>query len=135
MRLNLEGRVIALTSLHLACCAVEASAAHRLLAGLGEPADEGREPDLHVLVVAGTVTTALQPRIRQAWESLPEPRLAVAFGVCTISGGPYWDAYSVIPGLDLEPCVMVPGCPPRPEALVAALRGLASTPEGVPSHG
>ncbi|MEI2642537.1 MAG: hypothetical protein V9G10_09430 [Candidatus Nanopelagicales bacterium] len=50
----------------------------------------------------------------------PQPRLVVAYGVCTISGGPYWDSYSVGP---IEADVVVPGCPPRPEALVAAVRG------------
>jgi len=47
--------------------------------------------------------------------AVPQPRLVVAYGVCTISGGPYWDSYSVGP---IEADVVVPGCPPRPEALL-----------------
>jgi NADH-quinone oxidoreductase subunit B len=73
--------------------------------------------------VSGTVTRASAADVRAAWESLPEPRVAVAFGACTITGGPYWDSYAVLPGLDgvVPAAVHVPGCPPRPEAVDAAL--------------
>ncbi len=86
------------------------------------------EPDLNVLVVAGTVTKANAALVRSSYEALPEPRAVIAFGVCTISGGPYWDSYSVLPGIaDLVPVdLMVPGCPPQPEDVVAALNTLAA---------
>jgi NADH-quinone oxidoreductase subunit B len=64
------------------------------------------------------------PDVQAAWESLPEPRRAIAFGACTISGGPYWDSYAVVPGvLDVLPgAVAIPGCPPRPDTLADALK-------------
>lgn len=81
-----------------------------------------------MLVVAGTVTHANADLVRRTFDSLPEPRAVVAFGVCTISGGPYWDSYSVLPGIsELVPIdVMVPGCPPQPEDVVAALASLST---------
>ncbi|MFM2438617.1 MAG: hypothetical protein RLZ55_1440, partial [Actinomycetota bacterium] len=87
----------------------------------------GGAPDVHVLVVAGTVTTVTLPDVVAAFEALPEPRAAVAFGACTLSGGPYWDSYSVVPGLReaLPGAVEVAGCPPRPEAVPDAVRAAA----------
>lgn len=104
--------------LDLACCGVEAAsrAAQDAVAALPAAVTDA---DLNVLVVAGTVTRAAAPRVAAAIEALPEPRRVVAFGVCTISGGPYWDSYAVQPGILAD--VIVPGCPPRPEALAEAL--------------
>lgn len=114
--------------LGLACCAVEfAAAVARGLLVPAEPLAEG-DPSAHVLVVSGTVTDALHDDIRADWESLPEPRVAVAFGACSSTGGPYWDSYAVTQGIDevLPVSRYVPGCPPRPLALVAALLDAAS---------
>ena len=113
--------------LGLACCAVEFAAA--IGRGLLVPAD----PDpasAAVLVVSGTVTDALAPQVLAAWESLPEPKAAVSFGACSNSGGPYWDSYSVIKGVDqvIPVTTYIPGCPPRPEALVDALVSLVMSP-------
>lgn len=107
----------------LACCAVEVSAALRRFAEL-LPLGGGASPRLHVLVVAGTVTDKLAPLVLRAYRDLPEPRLVLSFGACSNSGGPYWDSYCVTKGADqLIPVdVYVPGCPPRPEALVHGLR-------------
>lgn len=92
-----------------------------------QPGDQA-EPDLNVLVVAGTVTRANSHLVAEAFESLAEPRAVVAFGVCTISGGPYWDSYAVLPGIaELVPVdVFVPGCPPLPSDLTLVLSDLAS---------
>ena len=110
--------------LGLACCGMEASAAN--LERAVEQANLSTE--LSILVLAGTVTHALVPSIRAAYEQLPEPRRVVAFGVCTISGGPYWDSYSVVPGAhEVVPVdVHVPGCPPSPTDLEAAITSLAA---------
>jgi NADH-quinone oxidoreductase subunit B len=77
----------------------------------------------HILVIAGTVTHALAPTVKSAYDALQEPKVVVAFGACAISGGPYWDAYSVVSGAhEIVPvAIQVPGCPPGPEELAAAL--------------
>ena len=131
----------------LACCAVEVSAALRRCAELlgggrsslgsglgsglggsaepGEGAAPGNGPSpVNVLVVAGTVTDKLAPLVLAAYRALPEPRRVLSFGACSNSGGPYWDSYCVTKGADqiIPVDVYVPGCPPRPEALVHGLR-------------
>jgi len=119
-------RDLRVTSVNLACCAVESSdGVEDFLAN--QRARDG-EP-LNVLVVAGTVTRANQHLVVEAYEALPSPRAVVAFGVCTLSGGPYWDSYAVLPGIgDLVPITLaVPGCPPTPDDLVQALRQLAES--------
>jgi NADH-quinone oxidoreductase subunit B len=111
--------------LGLACCAVEFAAA--IGRGLLVPAQPDAPPGTAaVLVVSGTVTDALAPEVLAAWESLPEPKAAVSFGACSNSGGPYWDSYYVVKGVDrvIPVSTYVPGCPPRPEALVDALVSL-----------
>ena len=82
------------------------------------------EATVNVLVVAGTVTDKLAPLVQAAYQDLPGPRRVLSFGACSNSGGPYWDSYCVTKGADqLIPVdVYVPGCPPRPEALVHGLR-------------
>jgi NADH-quinone oxidoreductase subunit B len=110
----------------LACCSVEVMAA-ALASGATRAA--GRlvhAPDDHhvdVLVVSGTCTDVLAPALRRIWEQLPEPRRVLSFGACSATGGPYWDSYSVTKGIDqvIPVDVYVPGCPPRPEALLQGL--------------
>jgi NADH-quinone oxidoreductase subunit B len=117
----------------LACCAVEVSAALRRFADL-VPRHPGADGGVHVLVVAGTVTDKLAPLVREAYRDLPEPRLVLSFGACSNSGGPYWDSYCVTKGADqiIPVDVYVPGCPPRPEALVNGLRLLLDSRGEVP---
>ena len=114
----------------LACCAVEVVAAS-LRASEGPAEDRDRAPD--VLVVAGTLTDTMAPAIRQLYESLPDPKHVISFGACADCGGPYWDSYCVTKGVDqLVPVdVYVPGCPPRPEALLDGLRRLEERIAGV----
>lgn len=118
--------------LGLACCGIEVREARRaaeVLGDVGEPGDptdvtDGTDPvDLSVLVVAGTVTSRLAPMLVEALVTLPEPRAVLAFGACAATGGPYWDSYSVVPGAhEVVPVdAWVPGCPPRPEDLLAGL--------------
>ncbi len=116
---------LSITSLNLACCAVESATGVSLWQERAEHPDAA--DGLNVLVVAGTVTNANAHLVRQAYEGLAEPRAVVAFGVCTISGGPYWDSYAVLDGIgQLVPVdVFVPGCPPTPQDMVDVLDGLA----------
>jgi NADH-quinone oxidoreductase subunit B len=126
----------------LACCAVEVSAALRRCAellpdpgkgsDLGGSAGPGGGPSpINVLVVAGTVTDKLAPLVLAAYRDLPDPRRVLSFGACSNSGGPYWDSYCVTKGADqiIPVDVYVPGCPPRPEALIHGLRLLRGDPE------
>ncbi len=115
--------------LGLACCGVEVMAA--LQDGSRTPLTQAEPPPgaptAQVLVVSGTVTDVLAGAVRAAYERLPEPRYVVSIGACCATGGPYWDSYSVTKGVDqLVPVhVSVPGCPPRPEAVLDGLRALA----------
>jgi NADH-quinone oxidoreductase subunit B len=108
----------------LACCAVEVAAALRRAGELAR-AGEGTAPGapLNVFVVAGTVTDKLAPFVLRAFQATPQPRRVLSFGACSNSGGPYWDSYCVTKGVDqfIPVDVYVPGCPPRPEALLEGL--------------
>ena len=118
----------------LACCAVEVSAALRRFAEQFPQVPGGTAGPLHVLVVAGTVTDKLAPLVLRAYHDLPQPRLVLSFGACSNSGGPYWDSYCVTKGVDqiIPVDTYVPGCPPRPEALLHGLRLLLNSHEAAP---
>jgi NADH-quinone oxidoreductase subunit B len=81
----------------------------------------------NVFIVAGTVTDKLAPLVVRAYQRVPEPKSVLSFGACSNSGGPYWDSYCVTKGVDqiIPVDVYVPGCPPRPEALLHGLDVLA----------
>jgi NADH-quinone oxidoreductase subunit B len=110
----------------LACCAIEfisASMGRHDFIRLGViPFAHGpRQADL--MIVSGTVTDKMAPAVRRLYEQMPEPKYVISFGACSNSGGPYWDSYCVTKGVDqiIPVDVYVPGCPPRPEALLQGI--------------
>jgi NADH-quinone oxidoreductase subunit B len=110
----------------LACCAIEmmATAASRHdLERIGMmPRSSPRQAD--VMIVAGTVTLKMATRVKKLYEQMADPKYVVSMGSCATSGGPYWQyGYHVLKGVDLvvPVDVYVPGCPPRPEALIEGL--------------
>lgn len=111
----------------LACCAIEmmATGASRYdmdRFGAGAFRATPRQADL--MIVAGPVTYKMASRVRRLWNLMPDPKFVIAMGACTVGGGPYFKyGYHVVKGVDLvvPVDVYVPGCPPRPEALLEGL--------------
>ena len=111
----------------LACCAIEmmAAGASRFdmdRFGAGAFRATPRQADL--MIVAGTVTFKMASRVQRLYHLMPEPKFVIAMGACTVGGGPYFKwGYHVVKGVDLvvPVDVYVPGCPPRPEALLEGI--------------
>lgn len=115
----------------LACCGVEYAAATTLVSQLQAQTSVDLDAfatsdSANVLVVSGTVTTALAPYVVALYQRMGPGVRVISFGACAATGGPYWDSYAVVDGVDrLVPVdVYVPGCPPSPEALIDGLRTL-----------
>ncbi len=110
------------------CCGIEfmATACGRFdIDRLGTIA-RGSPRQCDVMVIAGTITVKMAPRVKKLWDQMPEPKWVIAMGSCAISGDFYRDIYSVVPGVDtfMPVDVYVPGCPPNPEALLEGVRQL-----------
>jgi NADH-quinone oxidoreductase subunit B len=127
----------------LACCAIEMMSTFASGYDLDRfgviPRASPRQSD--VMIVAGTVTFKMADRVRRLYDQMPEPRYVISMGSCSNCGGPYWEhGYHVVKGVDriIPVDVYVPGCPPRPEALIGAVLKLQEKIRGEmtfkPSH-
>ena len=127
----------------LACCAIEmmATAATRYdmdRFGAGVFRATPRQSDL--MIVAGTVNYKMAHRVKRLYDEMPDPKWVMAMGACTVGGGPYSKfGYHVVQGVDLvvPVDVHVPGCPPRPEAVIEGLFRLQEkiVKRGTPQQG
>lgn len=112
------------------CCAIEmmqTGASRHDWARFGFEVARASPRQADLIVVAGTICYKMASRLRLLYEQMPEPKWVLAMGACTVSGGPfYYDNYSVVKGVDkvLPVDVYLPGCPPRPEALLHAMMKL-----------
>ena len=110
------------------CCGIEfmAAACGRFdLDRIGTVA-RGSPRQCDVMVIAGTITVKMAPRVKKLWDQMPEPKWAIAMGSCAISGDFYRNIYSVVPGVDtfMPVDVYVPGCPPNPDHLLQGFKRL-----------
>jgi NADH-quinone oxidoreductase subunit B len=113
----------------LACCAIEMIAttmARYDLARFGAEVFRPSPRQADLIIVSGTVTKKMAPLVVRLYDQMPEPKYVIAMGACAISGGPFRDGYNVLKGIDryIPVDVHIPGCPPRPEALIHAFMAL-----------
>jgi NADH-quinone oxidoreductase subunit B len=109
----------------LACCALEmmvASSADYDIARFGAEAFRPSPRQSDLMIVAGTVTVKMATMVERIYEQMADPKWVIAYGTCACSGG-IFNTYNTVQGVDqfLKVDVYVPGCPPRPEALLAAI--------------
>jgi NADH-quinone oxidoreductase subunit B len=113
----------------LACCAIEmiaAATARFDIARFGAEIFRPSPRQADLMIVSGTVTKKMAPQVVRLWNQMPEPKYCIAMGACAISGGPFKQGYNVLKGIDrfIPVDIYIPGCPPRPEALLHGLTQL-----------
>ena len=114
----------------LACCAIEMIAttmARYDLARFGAEIFRPSPRQADLMIISGTITKKMAPQVVRLYNQMAEPKYVIAMGACTVGGGPYFKyGYNVVKGVDLvvPVDVYVPGCPPRPEALMEGIMRL-----------
>ncbi len=113
----------------LACCAMELmdfGAARIDAERKGYLLFRGTPRQCDVMIVAGWVTKSIVPKVKRLYEQMSKPNYVIAYGECATSGGPWWESYNIIQGIDqvLPVDIYVAGCPPKPENLFGALMKL-----------
>lgn len=113
----------------LACCAIEmiaAACARYDIARFGAELFRASPRQADLMIISGTVTQKMTPQVVRLYNQMAEPKYVIAMGACSISGGPFVDGYNVLRGIDryIPVDVHLPGCPPRPEALLHGLMEL-----------
>ena len=98
---------------------------------------EGSPRHADVLAVTGPVTLQVKDRLVRIYEQMPQPKHVIAIGTCAISGAPFKDCYNVYGGIDavLPVDAYVPGCPPKPEAIIDGIAKLIQKIKGSKGHG
>ncbi|MDD2472330.1 MAG: NADH-quinone oxidoreductase subunit NuoB, partial [Dehalococcoidales bacterium] len=112
-----------------ACCTFEfisTSSSRFVFARFGMEVLRSSPRHADLMITAGTLTWKMAPQIKRIYDQMAEPKWVIAMGACGISGGIFADSYSVVPGYNriLPVDVYIPGCPPRPEALLAGIEKL-----------
>jgi NADH-quinone oxidoreductase subunit B len=113
----------------LACCAIEMIAttmARYDLARFGAEVFRASPRQADLMIISGTITKKMAPVVVRLYNQMAEPKYVIAMGACAISGGPFKQGYNVVKGIDrfIPVDVHIPGCPPRPEALIHAFMTL-----------